>query len=98
MLATDLIKSIALSSITSKDVMIVTAYNNQSLEQFLDGNFGRGSFINADFKMPAILVSQSYLAVFNNVMLVTPDGKSVFKPDATVRTADAVEINLYKFN
>jgi len=98
MLATDLIKSIALSSITSEDFKVVTAYQNQALMQFLDDNFGCGSVIDADFKMPAILNKQDYLAVFNNVMVATPDGQSVLKPDATVETASNTSINLYKFN
>ena len=98
MKATDLVKSLSRSSITSEDFTVVTAYQNQTLMHFLDDNFGCGSVINGTFEMPAILSSQDYLAVFNNVMLATPDGKSTFSPDFTVETADNMSINLYKFN
>lgn len=101
MKATDLIKSISNSSITSEDMKVITAYQNQDLEQFMHDNFGSGITDKLDwtkFEMPFILFEQHYLAVYNNVMLATPDGKSVLKPDCVVTLEDKSTVELYKFN
>lgn len=101
MKATDLVKSLSLSSITSEDFDVVTLYKNQDPDVFLVDNFGDGrvslSTING-LKPPTILESQDYLAVYNNVPLATPDGKSVFMPDCTYEVEGAGNVSLYSFN
>ena len=78
MKATDLVKSLSLSSITSEDFKVVTLYKGQNSDVFLVDNFGDGrislSTING-IKSLTIVESQDYLAVYNNVPLATPDGK-----------------------
>ena len=97
MLATDLVMSLSCSSITSEDFKVVTAYKNQKLVQFLDDNFGCNAS-SVDFRMPTVSYKHDYLCIYNNVMLATPDGKSVLKPDATVILEDNSHVELYKFN
>lgn len=99
MKATDLIKSLSLSSITSEDFKVVTLYKGQNPNVFLVDNFGDGRVTSpASLKPLTILESQDYLAVYNNVPLATPDGKSVFVPDCTYELADDSIVSLYIFN
>lgn len=103
MRATDLIKSLSLSSITSEDFKVVTLYKGQEPSVFLVDNFGDGTITSPTSPKPlAILESQDFLAVYNNVPLATPDGKSVFVPDCTYQVdgADGCDgyVSLYSFN
>lgn len=99
MKATDLVKSLSLSSITSEDFKVVTLYKGQSPDVFLIDNFGDGRVTSpAGIKPLTILESQDYLAVYNNVPLATPDGKSVFVPDCTYELANDSIVSLYIFN
>ena len=102
MKATDLIKSLSLSSITSEDFKVVTLYKGQDPDVFLVDNFGDGRVTRvtspAGLKPLTILESQDYLAVYNNVPLATPDGKSTFEPDCIYELADGNIVSLYIFN
>lgn len=99
MKATDLVKSLSLSSITSEDFKVVTLYKGQNPGVFLVDNFGDGEVLNLkSLKSPAVLESQDYLAVYNNVPLATPDGKSVFVPDYVYEVEGAGNVSLYSFN
>ena len=102
MKATDLVKSLSLSSITSEDFKVVTLYKGQNTDAFLADNFGNGRVTRVTsqegLKPLTILESQDYLAVYNNVPLVTPDGKSTFEPDCTYELADNSIVSLYIFN
>lgn len=101
MKAIDLVKSLSLSSITSEDFKVVTLYKGQDPDVFLVDNFGDGNVINAkpfSLKSPVIIESQDYLAVYNNVPLATPDGKSTFVPDCTYEVKGAGIVSLYIFN
>lgn len=99
MKATDLIKSLSLSSITSEDFMVVTLYKGQDPDVFLVDNFGDGRVTSpVGIKPLTILESQDYLAVYNNVPLATPDGKSTFVPDCTYELANNSIVSLYIFN
>lgn len=101
MKATDLVKSLSLSSITSEDFKVVTLYKGQNPDVFLVDNFGDSrislSTING-IKSLTIVESQDYLAVYNNVPLATPDGKSVFVPDCVYEVEGAGIVSLYSFN
>ena len=99
MKATDLVKSLSLSSITSDDFKVVTLYKGQNPDVFLVDNFGDGriSLING-IKSLTIVESQDYLAVYNNVPLATPDGKFVFVPDCVYEVEGAGNVSLYSFN
>lgn len=99
MKAIDLIKSLSLSSITSEDFKVVTLYKGQNPDVFLVDNFGDGRVTSPEGLKPlTILESQDYLAVYNNVPLATPDGKSVFVPDCTYELANDSIVSLYIFN
>lgn len=99
MKATDLVKSLSLSSITSEDFKVVTLYKGQNPGVFLVDNFGDGEVLNPKIlKSPVVLESQDYLAVYNNVPLATPDGKSTFMPDCTYEVEGAGIVSLYSFN
>lgn len=101
MKATDLVKSLSLSSITSEDFKVVTLYKGQDPGVFLVDNFGDGNVVNAkpfSLEPPTLLGSKDYLAVYNNVPLTTPDGKSTFAPDCTYELADGNIVSLYSFN
>lgn len=99
MKATDLIKSLSLSSITSEDFKVVTLYKGQNPGVFLIDNFGDGEVLNfKSINSPTILESQDYLAIYNNVPLATPDGKSVFVPDYVYEVEGAGNVSLYSFN
>lgn len=101
MKATDLVKSLSLSSITSEDFKVVTLYKGQDPGVFLVDNFGDGNVVNEkpfSLEPPTLLGSKDYLAVYNNVPLATPDGKSTFTPDCTYELADNIIISLYSFN
>lgn len=99
MKATDLIKSLSLSSITSEDFKVVTLYKGQKPDVFLIDNFGDGEVLNSKtIKSPIVVESQDYLAVYNNVPLATPDGKSTFTPDCTYEVEGAGNVSLYSFN
>ena len=99
MKATDLIKSLSLSSITSEDFKVVTLYKGQDPDVFLVDNFGDGRVTSPVCIIPlTILESQDYLAVYNNVPLATPDGKSTFVPDCTYELANDSIVSLYIFN
>lgn len=99
MKATDLIKSLSFSNITSEDFMVVTLYKGQNPGVFLVDNFGDGRVTSPEGLKPlTILESQDYLAVYNNVPLATPDGKSVFVPDCTYELANDIIVSLYNFN
>lgn len=101
MKATDLIKSLSLSSITSEDFKVVTLYKGQDPDVFLVDNFGDGNVVNAkpfSLEPPTILGSKDFLAVYNNVPLATPDGKSTFVPDCTYEVIGGGNVSLYSFN
>lgn len=104
MKATDLVKSLSLSSITSEDFKVVTLYKGQDPGVFLVDNFGDGNVVNEkpfSLEPPTLLGSKDFLAVYNNVSfatLVTPDGKSIFMPDCTYELADGSIVSLYSFN
>ena len=98
MKATDLVKSLSLSSITSEDFKVVTLYKGQDPDVFLIDNFGDGQVSLNTIRPLAIVESQDYLAVYNNVPLATPDGKSVFMPDCTYEVEGAGNVSLYSFN
>jgi hypothetical protein len=101
MKATDLVKSLSLSSITSEDFKVVTLYKGQDPGVFLVDNFGDGQIglsTPDGIKPLTILESQDFLAVYNNVPLVTPDGKSVFAPDCVYKVEGAGNVSLYSFN
>ena len=98
MKATDLIKSLSLSSITSEDFKVVTLYKGQSPNVFLIDNFGDGDVSSGGIKSLTIVESQDYLAVYNNVPLATPDGKSVFTPDCTYEVNGGGIVSLYSFS
>lgn len=101
MKATDLVKSLSLSSITSEDFKVVTLYKGQNPGVFLADNFGDGQIslsTTNGIKSLTIVESQDYLAVYNNVPLATPDGKSVFVPDCVYEVKGAGNVSLYSFN
>lgn len=98
MKATDLVKSLSLSSIASEDFKVVTLYKGQNPNVFLVDNFGDGDTRSSSIEPLTILESQDYLAIYNNVPLVTPDGKSVFRPDCSYELADDSIVSLYSFN
>lgn len=98
MKATDLVKSLSLSSITSEDFKVVTLYKGQNPDVFLVDNIGDGNVSSGDIKPLTILESQDYLMVYNNVPLATPDGKSVFVPDCVYEVEGAGNVSLYSFN
>ena len=98
MKATDLVKSLSLSSITSEDFKVVTLYKGQNPGVFLIDNIGDGNVSSGDIKPLTILESQDYLVVYNNVPLATPDGKSVFVPDCVYEVEGAGNVSLYSFN
>lgn len=99
MKATDLVKSLSLSSITSEDFKVVTLYKGQKPGVFLIDNFGDGEITSREgLKSLTIIESQDYLAVYNNVPLVTPDGKSLFVPDYVYEVEGAGIVSLYSFN
>lgn len=100
MKATDLIKSLSLSSITSEDFKVVTLYKGQNPGVFLVDNFGDGKITSQEgLKSLTIIESQDFLAVCNNVPLTTPDGQSTFVPDYTYQIdgCDCI-VSLYSFN
>lgn len=101
MKATDLVKSLSLSSITSEDFKVVTLYKGQDPGVFLVDNFGDGNVVNEkpfSLEPPTLLGSKDFLAVYNNVPLTTPDGKSIFTPDCTYEVDGAGNVSLYSFN
>lgn len=102
MKATDLVKSLSLSSITSEDFKVVTLYKGQNPDVFLVDNFGDGRVTSAvGIKPLTILESQDYLVIYNNVSfatLATPDGKSIFMPDCVYEVEGAGNVSLYSFN
>lgn len=98
MKATDLVKSLSLSSITSEDFKVVTLYKGQNPDVFLVDNIGDGNVSSGDIKPLTILESQDYLMVYNSVPLATPDGKSVFVPDCTYEVNEGGIVSLYSFN
>lgn len=101
MKATDLVKSLSLSSITPEDFKVVTLYKGQNPDVFLVDNFGDGRIslsTTNGIKSLTIVESQDYLAVYNNVPLTTPDGKSVFVPDCVYEVEGAGNVSLYSFN
>lgn len=101
MKATDLVKSLSLSSITSEDFKVVTLYKGQDPGVFLVDNFGDGNVVNEkpfSLEPPTLLCSKDYLAVYNNVPLATPDGKSTFTPDCTYEVNGAGIVSLYIFD
>ena len=98
MKATDLIKSLSLSSITSEDFKVVTLYKGQDPGVFLVDNIGDGNVSSGDIKPLTILESQDFLMVYNNVPLATPDGKSIFTPDCTYEVNGGGIVSFYSFN
>lgn len=101
MKATDLVKSLSLSSITSEDFKVVTLYKGQNPDVFLIDNFGDGRISLSTpngIEPPTILESQDFLAVYNNVPLATPDGKSMFAPDCVYEVIGGGNVSLYSFN
>lgn len=66
MKATDLVKSLSLSSIASEDFKVVTLYKDQDLDVFLVDNFGDGNVVNAkpfSLEPPTLLGSKDFLHV-----------------------------------
>lgn len=98
MKATDLVKSLSLSSITSEDFKVVTLYKGQDPGVFLVDNIGDGNVSSGDIKPLTIVESQDYLVIYNNVPITTPDGKSVFMPDCTYEVNGGSIVSLYSFN
>ena len=109
MKATDLIKSLSLSSITPENFKVVTLYKGQKPDAFLADNFindrisltttnGVRTLTLDRFEPLTVLESQDYLAIYNNVPLVTPDGKSVFVPDYIYEIEGIGKVSFYKFN
>lgn len=98
MKAADLVKSLSLSSITSEDFKVVTLYKGQNPDVFLVDNVGDGHVSSGNIKPLAIVESQDFLMVYNNVPLATPDGKSVFTPDCTYEVNGGGIVLLYSFN
>lgn len=98
MKATDLVKSLSLSSITSEDFKAVTLYKGQNPNVFLADNSGDGDIRSSSIRPLTVLESQDFSAVYNNVPLVTPDGKSVFVPDCVYEVEGAGNVSLYSFN
>lgn len=98
MKASDLIKSLSLSSITSEDFKVVTLYKGQNPGVFLVDNIGDGNVSSGDIKPLTILGSQDFLMVYNNVPIITPDGKSTFTPDCTYEVNGAGTVSLYNFD
>lgn len=101
MKAADLVKSLSLSSITSEDFKVVTLYKGQDPGVFLVDNFGDGNVVNEkpfSLEPPTLLGSKDFLAVYNNVPLATPDGKSMFTPDCVYEVEGAGNVSLYSFN
>lgn len=101
MKATDLVKSLSLSSITSEDFKVVTLYKGQEAGVFLVDNFGDGYVVNErpfSLEPPTLLESKDFLAIYNNMPLATPDGKSVFMPDCVYEVEGAGIVSLYSFN
>lgn len=98
MKATDLVKSLTLSSITFEDFKVVTLYKGQSPDVFLVDNVGDGHVSSGDIKPLTIVESQDFLMVYNNVPLATPDGKSVFTPDCNYEVNEGGIVSLYSFN
>lgn len=98
MKATDLVKSLSLSSITSEDFKVVTLYKGQDPGVFMVDNIGDGNVSSGDIKPLAIVESQCFLVVYNNVPLATPDGKSMFTPDCTYEVNGGGIVSLYSFN
>ena len=98
MKATDLVKSLSLSSITSEDFKVVTLYKGQNPNVFLIDNFGDGEMRSGSIGPLTILEYQDFLAVYNYVPLVTPDGKSMFTPDCVYKVEGAGVVSLYSFN
>lgn len=98
MKATDLVKSLSLSSVTSEDFKVVTLYKGQNPDVFLVDNFDDGNVSSGSIRPLAIVESQDFLAVYNNVPLVTPDGKSMFTPDCTYEVNGGGIVSLYSFN
>lgn len=98
MKASDLVKSLSLSSITSEDFKVVTLYKGQNPNVFLVDNFGDGDTRSSSLEPPTLMGSKDFLAIYNNVSLVTPDGKSIFTPDCVYELADDSIVSLYSFN
>ena len=98
MKATDLVKSLSLSSITSEDFKVVTLYKGQNPDVFLVDNVGDGHVSSGNIKPLAIVESEDFFMVYNNVPLATPDGKSVFTPDCTYEVNGGGIVLLYSFN
>lgn len=99
MKATDLIKSLSLSSITSEDFKVVTLYKGQNPDVFLVDNFGDGMIVSLNGLEPLTLLgSKDFLAVYNSVPLATPDGKSTFASDCTYEVNGGGIVSLYSFN
>ena len=98
MKAPDLVKSLSLSSITSEDFKVVTLYKGQNPDVFLVDNFGDGYISSGSIYKLSMVESQDFLAVYNNVPLATPDGKSVFTPDCTYKVIGSGNVSLYSFN
>lgn len=98
MKATDLVKSLSLSSITSEDFKVITLYKGQDPGVFMVDNIGDGNVSSGDIKPLAIVESQCFLVVYNNVPLATPDGKSIFTPDCTYEVNGGGIVSLYSFN
>ena len=98
MKATDLVKSLSLSSITSEDFKVVTLYKGQNPDVFMIDNIGDGNVSSSSIKPLTILESQDFLMVYNNVPLATPDGKSIFTPDCTYEVNGGGIVSLYSFN
>lgn len=96
--ATNLVKSLSLSSITSEDFKVITLYKGQDPGVFLVDNIGDGNVSSGDIKPLTILESQDFLMVYNNVPLATPDGKSMFTPDCTYEVNGGGIVSLYSFN
>ena len=98
MKGTALVKSLSLSSITSEDFKVVTLYKGQDPSVFMVDNIGDGNVSSGDIKPLAIVESQCFLVVYNNVPLATPDGKSIFTPDCTYEVNGGGIVSLYSFN
>ena len=81
--ATDLIKSLSLSSIKFYDFnfKVVTLYKNQDPEKFMIDNFGEGKVCSRDLKPINGLRFKDFLAVYGDKFILSPDNISELSPD-----------------
>lgn len=98
--ATDLIKSLSLTSdISSENYKVLTQYKEQEPEMFLKDNIEGYEMCQPKLVKPICVESVNFLAISENNprLLTSPDGKSVIMPDYVVKAHGEDIIYLYKF-